>query len=108
MKLLLVALLLTGCSSVWSRIPPAVLVLKPPVIALECKGDDATIRLSSPTLIFTPLLTVPRFSDGTVPVRYQFKDFTGLSELLELTWCPVSVTLEYSRASGGERFKAVR
>ena len=107
-RLLILALLLTGCSSVWSRIPPAIPVLKPPTIALECKGDDATIRISSPTLIFTPLLTVPRFSDGSVPIHYQFRDFTGLSEVLELTWCPVSVTLEYSRVAGGERFKVVR
>ena len=113
-RLLILALLLTGCSSVWSRIPPTVPipipipVLKPPTIALECVGDDATIRISSPTLIFTPLLEVPRFSDGSVPIRYQFRDFMGLSELLELTWCPVSITLEYSRVAGGERFKVAK
>ena len=106
--LLVFVCFLSACSSVWSRIPPAPIpipVLKPPTIALKCKGDNATIQLSSATPIFTPLLEVPRFSNGTVPIRYQFEDFTGPSETLELTWCPVSAALEYSRVAGGERFK---
>lgn len=110
--LLVLALALTACSSVWSRVPPVtpapIPVLKSPTIALECVGDNSTIRLSSPNLIFFPLLTVPRFQDGSVPIRYQLRDFVGLSEVLELTWCPVSATLEYSRVAGGERFKVGR
>ena len=93
--------LLTACSS-------APVLPSPPTIALECHSKGATIRLSSPTPVFTPLLEVPRFPDGTVPVRYQLEDFSGVSEVLELSWCPVLVALEYSRSANGERLKVVR
>lgn len=98
---LLILLTLTACSS-------AAIPLELPKISLECQSSGARIQLSSPTLIFTPLLEVPRFADGTVPVRYQLKDFSGTSEVLELSWCPVSVALEYSRVAGGARFIEVR
>lgn len=99
-KFLVMTSLLTSCYPLVTPIP-----LDPPAIVFKCTTSDATaIQLVSTTPIFTPLLTVPRFPDGSIPVRYQFKDFTGMSELLKLTWCPINATLEYSRKAGGERF----
>lgn len=94
------ALLLTACVPTATPVP----LPENPKIIFECKENGTTIFLSSFTPVYLPLLTVPRFPDGTIPVRYQFKDFTGMSELLKITWCPINATLEYSHKAGGERF----
>lgn len=103
MKRFMFLLTLTACVPTATPTP----LPENPKITFECKenGLKTTIHISSFTPVYLPELTVPRFPDGTVPVRYQFKDFTGMSEVLNLTWCPINATLEYSRKEGGERFK---